>query len=1438
VLGETIAEIDETLHLSLTNFSHDGLAGTTRPIATFTIVDDDFSQSDFGDAPVPYPTTLLEDGPRHVGTGPTLGATRDIENDGTHSAGAGADEDGVTFGAIAAGVLDASVTVNVQGAVGKLDAWIDFNGDGSWGGPGEQIFDSQAVSTGDSTLMFDVPSWAVAGITFARFRLSTVGGLGPRGFAADGEVEDYQVTISPPSAASGVFGGQRTISTDADGATSVFAADVDGDGDMDVLSASARDNKIAWYENDSNQIFTARTIGTNADGVNSVFAVDVDGDGDVDALSASGYGKIAWYENDGDESFTAHTISTDADSAGSVFAADVDGDGDGDVDVLSASSGDDKIAWYEDDGNEDFTAHTISTDADGASSVFATDMDGDGDIDVLSASGYDDKIAWYENRPLAYNFDGPQFSADEGDVTNTTNVIMLTRSGSTSVSTSVDVVLTSDTATAGVDFTAGPVTMNFGIGETTKAVPLEVLGDTMPEGNEAIHLSLTNFSHDGLAGTTHPVSVYTIVDDDLHQGEYGDAPVPYPTTLFADGARHVGTGPTLGTTRDTETDGTHSASAGADGADEDGVTFGTISVGALGASVTVNVQAAVGKLDAWIDFNGNGSWGGPSEQVFDSEAVSTGDNILMFDVPSWAAAGVTFARFRLSTAGDLGPGGFAVDGEVEDYQVTIRPPSAASGVFGGQRTISTDADAAQSVFAADLDGDGDMDVLSASVSDDKIAWYENDGSESFTAHTVSTDADGAQSVFAADVDGDGDVDVLSASFNDDKIAWYENDGDESVAPHIISTDADRARSVFAADVDGDMDVLSASSYDDKIAWYENDGSESFTARIISIDADNALSVFAADVDGDGDMDVLSASYYGDAHVMWYENDGSENFTGHTISTDVNRYSGARSVFAADVDGDGDMDVLSASSLSLRIAWYENDGGENFTARRIGNNSNEGLSVFPADMDGDGDFDVLSGTFLSDDNVQWHENDGRENFTDHTLVGVPPQANVIAADLDGDGDLDVLSASRNLVHWYENVGEPAVWDGDNAAIGNVGDGLTWNDANNWTVKSIVDVLPDAGPPGNIITFRSAPTVSAISLGGDRSANSLVFEDSYRLSGHTLSVTSGSISVAAGVEVSIDSTLVSAAGTVKRGAGRLHIMGDAPDVIVTEGTLVVASTATLQGLTVASGATVVFNGSVGASIIGDVVNDGTLIIGIIDGDLNGNGVLEAGDIDLMFVQLAAGEANYDARFDLVPDGVIDDKDARDLVLNRIGTLFGDANLDWVVDGNDFNVWNANRFRSATGWARGDFNGDGVTDARDLNLWNASKFDASLPVAVTGSLTNPRTPRATGRAESTVRRGTSEAQQVVGVVIDEDAMWSKSFQPRKSGSRGGERITLSSLASEKESSHHAAMRPRIVDRVFSLIEDIDPIGRSSEAENGQVRWELLPKTNHPGHKDTKLG
>ena len=227
-----------------------------------------------------------------------------------------------------------------------------------------------------------------------------------------------------------------------------------------------------------------------------------------------------------------------------------------------------------------------------------------------------------------------------------------------------------------------------------------------------------------------------------------------------------------------------------------------------------------------------------------------------------------------------------------------------------------------------MDGDGDMDVLSASYRDDKIAWYENDGNEAFTAHPITTAADGAIDVLARDVDGDGDMDVLSASYRDDTIAWHENDGQLNFTSRVITSTADYAFSVFAADVDGDgdLDVLSASRDDDRISWYENDGSQVFSAHTISTNADSARDVMAADMDGDGDMDVLSASR-NDHKVAWYENDGQQNFSIHNINTAT---TGTFTVFPADMDGDQDLDVLSASHEGGRIVWFENQFGGQYS----------------------------------------------------------------------------------------------------------------------------------------------------------------------------------------------------------------------------------------------------------------------------------------------------------------------------------------------------------------------------------------------------------------------------------------------------------------------------------------------------------------------------
>ncbi|MEZ5323522.1 MAG: VCBS repeat-containing protein [Verrucomicrobiales bacterium] len=350
------------------------------------------------------------------------------------------------------------------------------------------------------------------------------------------------------------------------------------------------------------------------------------------------------------------------------------------------------------------------------------------------------------------------------------------------------------------------------------------------------------------------------------------------------------------------------------------------------------------------------------------------------------------------------------------------------GVFSQASVISTQAFGARSVRAADLDGDGDLDVLAASYWESEIVSYANDGRGVFSPQSaISTWLDGigsVGSVRAADLDGDDDLDLLVASNRE--IASYANDGSGGFSLHsVIATQGDDFTSVHAADLDadGDLDVLSAWSDDDddsddgKIAWYANDGSGRFSQPfVISNQARNAQSVYAADLDGDGDLDVL---YSGSDAIAWSANDGSGRFSEPSVISSRARY---KSVYAADLDGDGNLDVISSSSDN-KIAWYANDGSGRFSRPSVITTQAHGPeSVYAADLDGDGDLDVLSAS-SSDNKIAWYANDGSGVFSEPSLISTQADyaLSVYAADLDGDGDLDVLSASSGdgKIAWYRN-----------------------------------------------------------------------------------------------------------------------------------------------------------------------------------------------------------------------------------------------------------------------------------------------------------------------------------------------------------------------------------------------------------------------------------
>ena len=375
--------------------------------------------------------------------------------------------------------------------------------------------------------------------------------------------------------------------------------------------------------------------------------------------------------------------------------------------------------------------------------------------------------------------------------------------------------------------------------------------------------------------------------------------------------------------------------------------------------------------------------------------------------------------------------------------------------------------------AADLDGDGDLDLLAVHVGRQRqagttpagetavgawtkypsnyIAWYENDGQGHFSearviepnGHRIS-DYFRRWSASAVDLDDDGDLDLLAnlyhgggdrkASEDEDlqnanqyKVgtAWYENEGGGQFSAGRPLSYADAPT---VADLDGDADGDLVVLYR-RISWVANEGGGRFATRgWLEADLRTAgtptYRAQAADMDGDGDADVVGGI---DGGVFWYENHGRGGAFGAPRSVrqgGVNTYrTGATAgLHVADMDGDADPDVLVAGLRHVlgghhEIAWLENEGGS-LTRKAIADG--RVTSVHASDLDGAGDMDVLA---ASDSGVVLHENHGAGFSAGELIVASEVEA-VHAADVDGDGDADVLygSSTGDTIGWLRNTTE--------------------------------------------------------------------------------------------------------------------------------------------------------------------------------------------------------------------------------------------------------------------------------------------------------------------------------------------------------------------------------------------------------------------------------
>lgn len=282
----------------------------------------------------------------------------------------------------------------------------------------------------------------------------------------------------------------------------------------------------------------------------------------------------------------------------------------------------------------------------------------------------------------------------------------------------------------------------------------------------------------------------------------------------------------------------------------------------------------------------------------------------------------------------------------------------------------------------------------------------------------------------ADIDGDGDLDILRGGSTGDRLVWFENEeGSGLWTEHFAVNVTPPLSAVVLGDIDGDGDADLVVGDASRSEWIENDGAGNFTtAHTIPRYFMGSTGIGGGDlgdIDGDGDLDLLCGTLQGgwDTTVIYINNGG-------TLQRGSALYSHGRGASLRDVDGDGDLDVTIGGGpwYSLEPRLFLNDGLGGMTAEFPYSLSPFAEYAQFVDLDGDGDIDFLD--IRGIEGVMYRERLTSSSYAPEVSLVTGRILDSRMADMDGDGlaDLVVLrqpggTGNPNArIEWYRIAGD--------------------------------------------------------------------------------------------------------------------------------------------------------------------------------------------------------------------------------------------------------------------------------------------------------------------------------------------------------------------------------------------------------------------------------
>jgi hypothetical protein len=351
------------------------------------------------------------------------------------------------------------------------------------------------------------------------------------------------------------------------------------------------------------------------------------------------------------------------------------------------------------------------------------------------------------------------------------------------------------------------------------------------------------------------------------------------------------------------------------------------------------------------------------------------------------------------------------DDNSQSGTLTIFFQSATPGVYSSVPSSLAAGLAPESVVAADLDGDGDMDLVSADRIANVLTIFIQGPAGSFTADPtpLPTGASPA-SVVASDLDQDGDIDLACANSEDDSLTVYfqTSTGTFTVDPNSPYATGVEPGSVLAVDLNGDgaQDLVAANQNEDSLTIFLQEAPGVFVDTMNPTPTGGGLdSIGAGDLDGDGDMDLVSVDSFGDTITLIFQTSPGvfERASQSLVSGDR-----PRSVALADLDGDGDIDIVGANAANT-LSLFKQASAGTFTSTTLNLAGSSGMRQ--ADMNGDGAIDLVVGNTAGNAVKILHQV-APGNFIPGPTINFPVGSSLfefIAVDLNGDGLQDLVTS---------------------------------------------------------------------------------------------------------------------------------------------------------------------------------------------------------------------------------------------------------------------------------------------------------------------------------------------------------------------------------------------------------------------------------------------